>query len=185
MANPFSFIDRLDFDVDLPPLPSSLGRADRWFNRLSEVQRIGVALMVMLFLGASSLYCLGLGSTVLVNRAEAAYAAEEARVAADAAAATAVPTPVPPAPTPTTEPTAAPTAPPATARPTTRPTQVVNLPTPIPAQLLPTVPLLPQPEQRSVAPAAAPARPRLTAPVEPPTPTPPPRVTAPAPTRAS
>ena len=75
MPNPFSLIDRLEFDFDLPSPPGVLGRADRWFNRLSEIQRIGVGLMVMLFLAASAFYCLGLGSTVLVNRAEAEFAA--------------------------------------------------------------------------------------------------------------
>src|SRR5436190_14985576 len=89
IPNPFTPIDRLEVDFDLPELPHSLARLDHWYNRLSELQRIGVALLSMLFLAASALYCLGLGSTVLVNRAEASIAAQEAEAAA------AVPTVVP------------------------------------------------------------------------------------------
>src|SRR5205814_3401600 len=73
---------------ELPALPHGLERLDHWYNRLSELQRVGVALLSMLFLAASALYCLGLGSTVLVNRAEAI-------LAADAARATPVPTLLP------------------------------------------------------------------------------------------
>ena len=185
MPNLFSPIDRIDFDFDLPPLPSAIGRADRWFDRLNEVQRIGIVFLTLLLLAAAGLYCLGLGSTVLVNRAEAALAVEEARVAAEQASLV-VPTLVPIVePTPTTQPTALPTV--APTRPVARPTQVVTLPTPIPAQLLPTVPLNPQLPQRAAAPAEQPARPRLVAPVEPATPTPPARTapqTAPSGTRA-
>ena len=97
MPNPFSLIDRLDFDFDLPQPPGALGRADRWFNRLSEIQRIGIALMVMLFLAASAFYCLGLGSTVMVNRAEADFAVQQA--AMEAAIPTALPTVEPATPT--------------------------------------------------------------------------------------
>jgi hypothetical protein len=181
VPNLFSPIDRVDFDFDLPPLPSVLGRADRWFDRLNEVQRIAIVFLTLLLLAAAGLYCLGLGSTVLVNRAEAALAVEEARVAAEQASLD-VPTLVPIVePSPTTQPTALPAV--APTRPVARPTQVVNLPTPIPAQLLPTVPLNPQLPQRAAAPAEQPARPRLVAPVEPATPTPPAR-TAPSGSRA-
>ena len=173
MPNLFSPIDRVDFDFDLPPLPSVLGRADRWFDRLNEIQRIGIVFLTLLLLAAAGLYCLGLGSTVLVNRAEAALAAEEAKAAAEQASVV-VPTLVPVVePTPTTQTTPRPTI--APTRPVARPTQVVDLPTPIPAQLLPTVPLNPQLPQRAAAPAEQPARPRLVAPVEPATPTPPAR----------
>src|SRR6188472_3545251 len=89
LPNPFAPIDHLEVDFELPVPPHSLARLDHWYNRLTEVQRVGVALLTMLFLAASSLYCLGLGSTVLVNRAEAVIAAREAEMAA------AVPTPVP------------------------------------------------------------------------------------------
>lgn len=172
MPNPFSPLDRLEFDFELPSLPGPLARVDRWFNRLSETQRIGVALLGMLFLAASGFYLLGLGSTVLVNRAEAAIAAREAELAA-------LPTPEPmvteatPTATPSTVIAATSVA---TPRPTqaVRPTQITEFPTPIPAQLLPTIPIQP-PAQRSIAPAEAP-RPRFVAPPEPPTPTPPVRV---------
>jgi hypothetical protein len=172
VPNPFAPIDHLEFDVELPALPHGLERLDDWFNRLSELQRIGVALLFMLFLAASSLYCLGLGSTVLVNRAEATMAAQEA--AAAAAAAAAVPTAVPTAnlaepPPPTAIRITATPAPRLTAAPS-GPTQVGVLPTPIPAQLLPTVPI--QAPQRQAAPVDVP-RPRIVAPYEPPTPTPP------------
>lgn len=177
VPNPFSPIDRLDFDFDLPPLPSVLGRADRWFNRMNEIQRIGVVFLTLLLLAAAGLYCLGLGSTVLVNRAEAALAVEEARAAA-AAPPTVEPLPTQAAATPTAMPTIRPTSPPT--RAAAQPTRVVDLPTPIPAQLLPTIPLQPQAPQRAAAPVEqAPARPRLVAPVEPPTPTPPARTGAP------
>ena len=138
VPNPFSLIDRLEIDFELPPVPGPLARADQWFNRLSELQRIGVALMVMLFLAASACYCLGLGSTVLVNRAEAELAAQEAELAASLP--TVEPTPVEPGPTATqiVIPTEIPTL-----RPTARATQIADYPTPIPAQLLPTVPLQP------------------------------------------
>ena len=179
MPNPFALIDRLDFDFDLPPAPAAVDRADSWFNRLSELQRIGVALLLMLFLAASAFYCLGLGSTVLVNRAEAEIAAQQAEIEA------AVPTAVP-----TVQPTEAPTAlATATAQPTqrtaARPTQVVEYPTPIPPQFLPTVPIQPAPAQRAAAPADVPTRPRIVAPYEPPTPTPPIRSAAPAAPRST
>src|SRR3954469_23593883 len=77
--NPFAAIDRLDVDFELPEPPATLDRIDHWYNRLSELQRVGVALLSMLFLAASALYCLGLGSTVLVNRAESIMAAEDAK----------------------------------------------------------------------------------------------------------
>src|SRR5437764_272644 len=92
MPNPFAVIDHVEFDVELPGLPHRLERIDEWYNRLSELQRVGVALLVMVFLAASALYCLGLGSTVLVNRAEAVYAAQEAAAAAAAAVPTVAPT---------------------------------------------------------------------------------------------
>src|SRR4051794_11513506 len=92
VPNPFAPIDHLEFDIELPALPRGLERLDDWFNRLSELQRIGVALLSMLFLAASALYCLGLGSTVLVNRAEAAIAVHDAAAAAAAAVPTALPT---------------------------------------------------------------------------------------------
>src|SRR5688500_17612489 len=146
VPNPFSLIDRLEFDFDLPPAPHPLARADYWFDRLSEVQRIGVVLMLMLFLAASAFYCLGLGSTVLWNRAEAESAAQEAALAATIP--TVGPTEVPPEPTAAVivVATAVPTL-----RPTARPTQTVEYPTPIPAQLLPTVPHQPA-QQRPAAP---------------------------------
>ena len=173
MPNPFALIDRLEIDFELPPAPGPLARADQWFNRLSEPQRIGVALLVMLFLAASACYCLGLGSTVLVNRAEAELAAQEAELAASLP--TIDPTPVEPESTPTAIviPTEIPTV-----RPTPAATQMIDYPTPIPAQLLPTVPLQPS-QPRPAAPAQA-APPRLVAPPEPPTPTPPARGAAPA-----
>lgn len=185
MPNPFAPIDRLDFDFDLPSLPSPLARADRWFNQLGEVQRIGIVLLVLLFLVAASLYCLGLGSTVILNRAEAALAIEEAEAAAQQPVVV-VPTAVPVVVEPTLAlpPTAAPTNPPA--RAVGKPTQVADFPTPIPAQLLPTIPLQPLPQQRAAAPAEQPVRPRLVAPPEPATPTPPVRggaTTAPSGTR--
>lgn len=177
MPNPFSPLDRLEFDFELPSLPQPLERADRWFDRLSEVQRIGVALLGMLFLIASALYLLGLGSTVLVNRAEAEYAVREAEYAA--ALPTAEPTVTMPGPGATTvvEPTA-PSIP--TALPTTiaQPTPIPIYPTPIPAQLLPTIPIQ-APAQRAVAPVEAP-RPRNVAQPEPPTPTPPVRAAPPS-----
>ena len=178
MPNPFAPLDRLEFDFDLPSLPQPLERADRWFNRLSELQRIGVALLGILFLVASALYCLGLGSTVLVNRAEAEYAAREAGYAA--ALPTVEPTLTMPGPAATvlvepTAPAAQPTTRPANAA---RPTQITEYPTPIPAQLLPTIPIQ-APAQRAVAPVEQ-ARPRIVAPPEPATPTPPARVAAPA-----
>src|SRR5215210_9518927 len=89
IPNPFSPIDRLEVDFELPFLPQWLVRLDHWYNRLTEVQRVGVALLTMLFLAAAALYCLGLGSTVLVNRAEADMARHEAEIAA------AIPTPAP------------------------------------------------------------------------------------------
>lgn len=174
MPNPFSLIDRLDFDFDLPPAPAALGRADSWFNRLSELQRIGVVLMLMLFLAASALYCLGLGSTVLVNRAEAEIASQQADI--EAALPTAVPTAIP-TDVPTAEATSTPQP---TPRQGARSTQVVEYPTPIPPQFLPTVPIQPAPAQRAAAPADAPTRPRIVAPYEPATPTPPVRSGAPA-----
>src|SRR3954469_5984977 len=167
--NPFAAIDHLDVDFELPEPPATLARIDHWYNRLTEFQRVGVALLSMLFLAASSLYCLGLGSTVLVNRAEADMAAREAEMAAS------MPTPVPtaipiePTPLPRQVVTATP-VPRATAAPA-QPTQVAALPTPIPAQLLPTA-SNPPAQQRPVAPSEAP-RPRIVAPYEPPTPTPP------------
>jgi hypothetical protein len=173
VPNPFSLIDRLELDFELPPVPRAIERADRWFDRLSEIQRIGVGLLAMLFLAASALYCLGLGSTVLVNRAEAALAAQEAELAASLP--TVEPTAMQPEPSPS--PLAVATAAP-TPQPTLRPTQITVYPTPIPAQLLPTVPLQPV-VPRSAAPPAEAPRPRIVAPYEPPTPTPPVR-TAPA-----
>src|SRR5687767_429478 len=138
VPNPFALIDRLEIDFELPPAPGPLARADYWFNRLSEPQRIGVALLIMLFLAASAFYCLGLGSTVLVNRAEAELAALEAELAASLP--TVEPTPEPePTATLIVVPTSIPTL-----RPTARPTQTIDFPTPIPAQLVPTVPLQPQ-----------------------------------------
>src|SRR3954452_17613610 len=77
--NPFAAIDHLDVDFELPEPPATRARIVNSYNRLPEFQRVGVALLSMLFLAASSLYCLGLGSTVLVNRAEAHMAADEAR----------------------------------------------------------------------------------------------------------
>lgn len=174
MPNPFSLIDRLDFDFDLPPPPTTLARADHWFNRLSELQRIGAALMVMLFLAAGAFYCLGLGSTVLVNRAEAEFVAQQAAI--EAARPTTVPTVDVPPPTSVPLVTATPFP---TPRQVAKPTQVVEYPTPIPPQFLPTVPLQP-PAQRAVAPAETAPRPRVVAPYEPPTPTPPVRQAAPA-----
>ena len=165
MPNPFALIDRLEIDFELPPAPGPLARADQWFNRLSELERIGVALLIMLFLAASACYCLGLGSTVLVNRAEAELVAQEAELAASLP--TIEPTPVEPEPTTTS-----------IVIPTARPTQIADYPTPIPAQLLPTVPFQPA-QQRPSAPSQA-APPRLVAPLEPPTPTPPNRGAAPA-----
>jgi hypothetical protein len=176
VPNPFAPIDRLDFDFDLPPLPAALGRADRWFDRMSEVQRIGAVFLLLLFLAAAALYCLGLGSTVVLNRAEASLAEAEAQAAAQQPV-IGEPTPLPD-PTPTLQPTLAPTLPPT--RAPAKPTALADLPTPIPAQLLPTVPLQPQAPPRVAAPVEQPARPRLVAPVEPPTPTPPIRTTAPA-----
>src|SRR3954447_25627479 len=82
IPNPFGPLDRVDFDFELPPTPHGFERVDDWFNRLSEIQRIGVALLSMLLLAASALYCLGLGSTVLVNRAEAIIAQRDAELTA-------------------------------------------------------------------------------------------------------
>jgi hypothetical protein len=172
VPNPFSLIDRLDFDFELPPAPSVLERADHWFNRLSELQRIGAALLVMLFLAASAFYCLGLGSTVLVNRAEAELTTQQAAMEATQ-----------PAIVPTVEvqpPTSVPLVT-ATPFPTpgqvAKPTQVVEYPTPIPPQFLPAGPS--QPAQRAAAPVETAPRPRVVAPYEPPTPTPPVRSAAP------
>jgi hypothetical protein len=174
VPNPFALIDRLDFDFDLPPAPTALERADHWFDRLSELQRIGAALMVMVFLAAAAFYCLGLGSTVLVNRAETEFAAQQA--AFEAARPTTVPTVdvPPPTPVPLVTATSFPTP-----RPAAKPTQVVEYPTPIPPQFLPTVPVQ-GPGQRAAAPAETAPRPRVVAPYEPPTPTPPVRQAAPA-----
>ena len=38
--------------ADLPRLPSVLGRADRWFDRMNEVQRIGIVFLMLMVLAA-------------------------------------------------------------------------------------------------------------------------------------
>ncbi|HYU21043.1 MAG TPA: hypothetical protein VEQ11_20330 [Chloroflexota bacterium] len=148
-------IDRLEFDLDLPPTPRSLERLDAWFDRLTEGQRIGVVLFAMLFLAAGSMYCLGLGSTVLVNRTEAALALP--LPAETVAEATLEPTWTPlPSATPTYPP------PPFLSLPRTG-----TLPTPVPPPPVTPLPQLPRP----LAPAVeVPQRPRIVATPEPTTP---------------
>ena len=58
---------------DLPlsrVLQYRLLRVEYWFDRLGETQRLLVGLTGLAFLGASCLYLLALGSSVLVNRME-------------------------------------------------------------------------------------------------------------------
>jgi hypothetical protein len=45
-----------------------LRRIDGWFFRLTDKQRVGVVLGTALFLFSSALYCLGIGSVVLLQR---------------------------------------------------------------------------------------------------------------------
>ena len=47
IPNPFSPIDRLEVDFELPFLPQWFVRLDHWYNRLTEVQRVGVALLTL------------------------------------------------------------------------------------------------------------------------------------------
>ncbi len=155
-------IDRLEFDIDLPPAPPALVRLDAWFDLLTEGQRIAAVILAMLVLAATSMYLLGLGSTVMVNRAEAELLA------------------LMPTPEPTVEPSRQPTAtvPPRPTATLPRPTVVLPtfgpLPTPVPAPVLPPVLQAPvqQPQQArpAIAPAeplAPPTRPRLVATPEP------------------
>ena len=74
LAWPIEAINRLDFDFDLPPTPPFLERLNRWFDRLTEAQRIASVVLGILLLASASMYFLGLGSTVLVNRTEATRA---------------------------------------------------------------------------------------------------------------
>jgi hypothetical protein len=146
----FRAIDRLDFDVELPPAPRFLERLDRRFDRLSEARRIAAVVLGMLLLATGSLYFLGVGSTVLVNRVEAARAARAALEPTPVPTATPPPTPTVPPPTPL------PTVPPL---PTLASPRGILVPTPVPAPILP--PTAPVPRPPPPGEGVQPQRPRI------------------------
>ena len=55
---------------------------DAWFFRLTDYQRVGVVLGTALFLFSSALYCLGIGSVLLLQRPYEVSAAVEVVVTA-------------------------------------------------------------------------------------------------------
>jgi hypothetical protein len=86
-----------------------LRRIDGWFFRLTDKQRVGVVLGMALFLFSSALYCLGIGSAILLQRPYDVNAAIAEVSVADPAAVeelemvstpTALPTPTMPAGSP-------------------------------------------------------------------------------------
>ncbi len=163
VRGPLRAIDKLEFDVDLPPSPRWLERLDHRFNRLTEGQRVASVLLTILFLAAAAMYCLGLGSTVLVNRVEAEQAALLASIptalpVAEPASTTAA------APSATLQ--ALPSVIPALA-PALSPVALTPVPPPI-VQPIPQQPRLPAPA--ADVPQPPPQRPRIVAPPEPTTP---------------
>jgi hypothetical protein len=135
-------------EQQLANYPPRIRRFFGWIDALTDWQRIQYACVAILFLLACGGYLLGLGSTILLQRAEAA---QEAALAA--------------APLPTLEPTPTETAEPLTPTPaptrTALPTETAVPPTKAPTSTPINVPMIaePAPVLRQVPAAPAPAAP--------------------------